>query len=64
MNSLKDEVINLKAVVIKHLLDKNARLKVKYENKVAILESNHNDLLSMAGAIVFNGIPENVPDNT
>ena len=47
INSLKDEIINLKDIVIKNLQDENARLKEKSEqpeNRVAILESNHNDL--------------------
>ena len=46
INSLKDEIINLKEIVIKNLQDENTRLKVKcakLENRVAILESNHND---------------------
>ena len=55
ITSLKDEIINLKDIVIKILQDKNARLKVKcekLENRVAILESNHNYWLSMADAIM------------
>ena len=48
INSLKDEMINLKGIVIKHLHDESARLKIKCEKKlekrVAIPESNHNDL--------------------
>ena len=47
INSLKDELINLKDIVIKNLQDENTRLKEKseqLENIVAILESNHNDL--------------------
>ena len=48
IDSLKDEIINLKDTVIKNLQDENARRKVKceeLENRVAILESNHNDLV-------------------
>ena len=45
---MKDEMINLKGIVIKHLHDESARLKIKCEKKlekrVAIPESNHNDL--------------------
>ena len=47
INNQKDEIINLKDIVIKNLQDKNTRLKVKcakLENRVNILESNHNDL--------------------
>ena len=45
--SLKDKIINLKDILIKNLQDENARLKKKckkLENRVTILESNHNDL--------------------
>ena len=47
INSLKEEINNLKDIVIKNLQDENARLKEKCEkpeNRVAILESNHNYL--------------------
>ena len=47
IDSLKHEIIYLKDIVIKNFQDENARLKVKrekLENRVAILESNHNDL--------------------
>ena len=55
-------------MVIKNLEDENTRLKVKcgkLENKVAILEPNHNDLAQYGrrNTVVFSGIPENVPDN-
>ena len=68
INSLKDEIINLKDIVIKNLQDENAWLKEKcekLENRVAILESNHNDLVQYGRCnnIVFRGIPENVSDN-
>ena len=68
INSLKDEIINLKDIVIKNLQDENTRLKVKcakLENRVNILESNHNDLAQYGRCnnVVFSGIPENVPDN-
>ena len=33
INSLKDEMINLKGIVIKHLHDESARLKIKCEKK-------------------------------
>ena len=41
INGLKDEIINLKDIVIKNLESENARLKEKcerLENRVAILE--------------------------
>ena len=68
INSLKDEIIIQKDIVIKNLQDENARLKEKcekHENRVAILESNHNDLAQYGrwDSVVFSGIPENVPDN-
>ena len=55
ISSLKDEIINLRDIVYKYLQDENARLKEKFEkfgNRVAILESNHNDLLSIADGII------------
>ena len=68
INSLKDEIINLKEVVIKNLQDENTRLKVKcakLENRAAILGSNHNDLAQYGRRHneVSSGISENVPDN-
>ena len=47
INSLKNEMINLKNIVMENLQDKNPNLKVnceKLENRVVIPESNHNDL--------------------
>ena len=68
INRLEDEIINLNDIVIKNFQDENARLKEKcekLENRVAILESNHNDLAQYGrrNNVVFSGIPENVPDN-
>ena len=68
INGLKDKIINLKDMVIKYLQDENARLKEKcekLENRVAILESNHNDLAQYGrrNNVVLSGIPDNVPDN-
>ena len=67
INSLKDEIINLKDMVT-NLRDQNTRLRAecaKLENRVVILESNHNDLAQYGrhNNIVFSGIPKNVPDN-
>ena len=68
INGLKDKIINLKDMVIKNLQDENARLQgkcEKLENRIAILESNHNDLAQYGrqNNAVFIGIPENLPDN-
>ena len=67
VNGLKDEIINLKHIVIKNLQDENARLKEKcekLENRVAILESNHNDLAQYGkrNNVIFSAIAENVPE--
>ena len=48
--------------------DENARLEEKCEKleyRVAILESNQNDLVHYGthNNVVFSGIPENVPNN-
>ena len=68
INSLKDEIINLKDTVVKNFQDENTRLKVKcenLENRVAILESNYNDLAQHGSRknVVFSGIPKNVREN-
>ena len=68
INNLKDEIINLEDIRINNLQDENARLKEKckkLENRVAILQPNYNDLAQYdrRNNVVFNGIPENVPDN-
>ena len=68
MNGLKDEIINLKDIVIKNLQEENTRLTEKLEkleNRIAILQLNHNDLAQYGrrNNVVFSGIPENVPDN-
>ena len=62
--SLTDEIINLKDIVIKNLHNEKKKCE-KLENRVAILESNHNDLAQYGrrNNVVFSGIPENVPDN-
>ena len=55
INSLKDEIINLKNIVIKHLQEENARLKEKYEkleNRVANLNQIIMIWLSMADRIM------------
>ena len=68
INGLKDEIINLKDIVINKLQDENARLEEKCEKleyRVAILESNQNDLVHYGthNNVIFSGTPENVPNN-
>ena len=68
INGLKDEIINLKDIVFKNLQEENTRLTEKLEkleNRIAILQLNHNDLAQYGrrNNVVFSGIPENVPDN-
>ena len=54
INSLKDEIINLKDKVIKKLQDENARMKVKCEKRKELLYLNQIIMiwLSMADAII------------
>ena len=55
INNLKDEIINLKDIVINNLQDENARLKEKckkLENRVAILQPIITIWLSMTGGIM------------
>ena len=67
-NNLKEEIVNLKDIVIKRLQDENERLRVKcctLENKVVILEQNLNSLgqYGRRNNLVLSGIPEIIPDN-
>ena len=69
INSLEDEIINLRYIVIKNIQDKNAIFKIGYEkveSRVTILESNHNDLAQYGrrNNVVFSSIPENMSDNS
>ena len=68
INSLKEEIINLKDIVIKPLQDENERLRAKcgtLENKVVTLEQNLNSLgqYGRKNNLVLAGIPESIPDN-
>ena len=67
ISSRKDEVINLKYIVVKNLLDKNDRLEInqKFENRVAILKSNDNNLAQYGrhNNVIFCGITESTSDN-
>ena len=67
INSRKDEVINLSYIAIKNLLGKDDRLEIneKFENRVAILKSNHSDLAqySRHNNVIFGGITESMSDN-
>ena len=62
ITSLKDEVINLKDIIIKNLQDENKRLKTKVnalENKIIDLEIQNNnvDQYSHRNNIEISGIP-------
>ena len=62
ITSLKDEVINLKDIIIKNLQDENKRLKTKVnalENKIFDLEIQNNnvDQYSRRNNIEISGIP-------
>ena len=68
VNNLKEEIVNVKDIVIKRLQDENEKLPAKcstLENKVLSLEQNLN-LLGQYGRrnnLVLSGILENIPDN-
>ena len=65
MNSLKDEIISLKHMVIKRLQENNEILRDKcqqLENRVALIEPSH-DVLEQYGNrnnLVISGIPDSV----
>ena len=68
INNLKEEIINLKDIVIKRFQDENERLRAKFstlENKVVTLEQNLNSLgqYGRRNNLVLTGIPESMLDN-
>ena len=68
VRSTKDEVINLKDVIIKRLQDENELLCAKcnkLENKVVFLESSINQVEQYCrrNNIVISGIPDDISDN-
>ena len=68
ITNLKDEVINLKDIIIKNLQDENKRLKTKVnvlENKIIDLEIQNNNLdqYSRRNNVEISGIPQSVSDN-
>ena len=65
---LKDEVINLKDIIVKNLQDENKRLKTKVnvlENIYIDLEIQNNNLdqYSRRNNVEISGIPQSVSDN-
>ena len=68
VRSTRDEVINLKDVIIKRLQEENDLLRArcsKLENKVIDLEStiNHTEQYGRRNNIVISGIPDDINDN-
>ena len=68
VRSTRDEVINLKDVIIKRLQEENDLLRArcsKLENKVIDLESsiNHIEQYGRRNNIVISGIPDDINDN-
>ena len=67
--STRDEVINLKDVIIKRLQEENDLLRArcsKLESKVVDLESsmNHIEQYGRRNNIVISGIPDDINDNS
>ena len=68
ITTLKDEVINLKDIIIKNLQDENKRFKTKVnvlENKLIDLEIQNNnvDQYSCRNNVEISGISEALSDN-
>ena len=68
ITNLKDEVINLKDIIIKNLQDENKRLKTKVnvlENKIIDLEIQNNNLdqYSRRNNVEISGISQSVTMN-
>ena len=65
--NLRDEIINMKNIIIKKLQDQNAQLKqtiANLQHKVIILETATNSVeqYDRRNNIEINGIPDNVED--
>ena len=68
ITNLKEEVINLKDIIIKNLQDENKRLKTEVyvlENKITDLEIQNNNLdqRSRRNNVEISGIPQSVTIN-
>ena len=64
---LRDEIVNMKNIIIKKLQDQNAQLKetiANLQHKVIILETATNSVeqYDRRNNIEINGIPDNVED--
>ena len=67
--NLRDEIINMKNIIIKKLQDQNAQLKqtiANLQHKVIILETATNSVeqYDRRNNIEINGIPDNVEDKS
>ena len=68
ISSLKEEIINLKEIVIRNLQDKNEKLSRRYkqlEKRCSKYESDHNALAKYDRRknIVLSGIPESISED-
>ena len=68
INSLKDEIINLKEIVIRNLQDENEKLRHRcelLEKRCSKHESDHNALaqFSWQNNVILSGIPESVSED-
>ena len=69
INSLKDEILNLREIVIKNLQNENEKLRQKceqLERQCAKYKSNHNALAQYGhqNNVGLSGIPDSVSDDT
>ena len=68
INPLKDEIINLKEIVIRNLQDKNEKLRCRFESLAKLCskhESDHNSLpqYGRSNNVALSGIPESVSED-
>ena len=68
INNLKEEIVNLKDIVIKRIQDENEKLRAKCNTlvkKMVTLEQKLNSLWQYGrrNNFVLSGIPENITDN-
>ena len=68
INPLKDEIINLKEIVIRNLQDENEKLRCRFESLAKLCskhESDHNSLpqYGRSNNVALSGIPESVSED-
>ena len=66
INSLKDEILNRKEIIIKNLQNENEKLRQKFERRSAKYKFDHNALAQYdrQNNVILSGIPDTVSADT